>query len=124
LLATSPRDRRQGCGHLTSARCSPLEVSWRVRERLKAVRNEIKSSEGAIILFIDELHTIVGAGAAEGAVDGQPDEPLRTRRVACRRRDDADESKDIEKDAALERCFQLIFVGEPSVADTIRSCEG
>jgi ATP-dependent Clp protease ATP-binding subunit ClpB len=96
-------------------------------ERLKAVLNEIKSSEGAIILFIDELHTIVGAGAAEGAVDaGNMMKPMlargELRAVGATTLDEY--RKHIEKDAALERRFQPIFVGEPSVADTIAILRG
>ncbi|HEX7310005.1 MAG TPA: ATP-dependent chaperone ClpB [Gaiellaceae bacterium] len=96
-------------------------------ERLKAVLNEIKSSDGAIILFIDELHTIVGAGAAEGAVDaGNMMKPLlargELRAVGATTLDEY--RKHIEKDAALERRFQPIFVGEPSVADTIAILRG
>ena len=96
-------------------------------ERLKAVLNEIKSSDGAIILFIDELHTIVGAGAAEGAVDaGNLMKPLlargELRAVGATTLDEY--RKHIEKDAALERRFQPIFVGEPSVADTIAILRG
>jgi len=96
-------------------------------ERLKAVLNEIKSSEGSIILFIDELHTIVGAGAAEGAVDaGNMMKPMlargELRAVGATTLDEY--RKHIEKDAALERRFQPIFVGEPSVADTIAILRG
>src|SRR5207302_1745143 len=96
-------------------------------ERLKAVLNEIKSAEGQIILFIDELHTIVGAGAAEGAVDaGNMMKPLlargELRAVGATTLDEY--RKHIEKDAALERRFQPIFVGEPSVADTIAILRG
>jgi ATP-dependent Clp protease ATP-binding subunit ClpB len=96
-------------------------------ERLKAVLNEIKTSEGSIILFIDELHTIVGAGAAEGAVDaGNMMKPMlargELRAVGATTLDEY--RKHIEKDAALERRFQPIFVGEPSVADTIAILRG
>jgi len=96
-------------------------------ERLKAVLNEIRSSEGAIILFIDELHTIVGAGAAEGAVDaGNLMKPMlargELRAVGATTLDEY--RKHVEKDAALERRFQPIFVGEPSVADTIAILRG
>src|SRR5437868_1509564 len=96
-------------------------------ERLKAVLNEIKAAEGEIILFIDELHTIVGAGAAEGAVDAANMlKPMlargELRAVGATTLDEY--RKHIEKDAALERRFQPIFVGEPSVADTIAILRG
>jgi ATP-dependent Clp protease ATP-binding subunit ClpB len=96
-------------------------------ERLKAVLNEIKSAEGQIILFIDELHTIVGAGAAEGAVSaGNLLKPMLARgELRCIGATTLDEYRtDIEKDAALERRFQPIFVGEPTVADTIAILRG
>ena len=96
-------------------------------ERLKAVLNEIRASEGQIILFIDELHTIVGAGAAEGAVDAANMlKPMLARgELRCIGATTLDEyRKHIEKDAALERRFQPIFVGEPSVADTIAILRG
>jgi ATP-dependent Clp protease ATP-binding subunit ClpB len=96
-------------------------------ERLKAVLSEIRSAEGQIILFIDELHTIVGAGAAEGAVDaGNMLKPMLARgELRCVGATTLDEyRKHIEKDAALERRFQPIFVGEPSVADTIAILRG
>jgi ATP-dependent Clp protease ATP-binding subunit ClpB len=96
-------------------------------ERLKAVLNEIKTAEGQIILFIDELHTIVGAGAAEGAVSaGNLLKPMLARgELRCIGATTLDEyRKHIEKDAALERRFQPIFVGEPSVADTIAILRG
>jgi ATP-dependent Clp protease ATP-binding subunit ClpB len=96
-------------------------------ERLKAVLTEIKSAEGEIVLFIDELHTIVGAGAAEGAVDAaQLLKPMlargELRAVGATTLDEY--RKHIEKDAALERRFQPVFVGEPSVADTIAILRG
>ena len=96
-------------------------------ERLKAVLTEIQSSEGQIILFIDELHTIVGAGAAEGAVDAANMlKPMLSRgelrAIGATTLDEY--RKHIEKDAALERRFQPIFVGEPSVADTIAILRG
>jgi ATP-dependent Clp protease ATP-binding subunit ClpB len=96
-------------------------------ERLKAVLNEIKNAEGELILFIDELHTIVGAGAAEGAVDaGNMMKPMlargELRAIGATTLDEY--RKHIEKDAALERRFQPIFVGEPSVADTIAILRG
>src|SRR4051794_16682915 len=88
-------------------------------ERLKAVLAEIKSSEGRVVLFIDELHTIVGAGAAEGAVDAANLlKPLLARgELRCVGATTLDEyRKHIEKDAALERRFAPVYVGEPSVA--------
>jgi ATP-dependent Clp protease ATP-binding subunit ClpB len=96
-------------------------------ERLKAVLTEIKNSEGRIILFIDELHTIVGAGAAEGAVDAANIlKPLLARgELRCVGATTLVEyRKYIEKDAALERRFAPVFVGEPSVADTIAILRG
>ncbi len=96
-------------------------------ERLKAVLAEITAAEGQIILFIDELHTIVGAGAAEGAVSaGNLLKPMlargELRAIGATTLDEY--RKHIEKDAALERRFQPIFVGEPSVADTIAILRG
>jgi len=96
-------------------------------ERLKAVLTEITESEGEIVLFIDELHTIVGAGAAEGAVDAANMlKPMlargELRAVGATTLDEY--RKHIEKDAALERRFQPVFVGEPSVADTIAILRG
>ncbi len=96
-------------------------------ERLKAVLTEIESAAGEIILFIDELHTIVGAGAAEGAVDAANMlKPMLARgELRCVGATTLDEyRKHIEKDAALERRFQPVFVGEPSVSDTIAILRG
>jgi ATP-dependent Clp protease ATP-binding subunit ClpB len=96
-------------------------------ERLKAVLNEIRHAEGELVLFIDELHTIVGAGAAEGAVDAANMlKPMLARgELRCVGATTLDEyRKHIEKDAALERRFQPIYVGEPSVADTIAILRG
>jgi ATP-dependent Clp protease ATP-binding subunit ClpB len=96
-------------------------------ERLKAVLKEIENAEGELILFIDELHTIVGAGAAEGAVDAANLlKPMLARgELRCVGATTLDEyRKHIEKDAALERRFQPIYVGEPSVADTIAILRG
>jgi len=96
-------------------------------ERLKAVLAEIKESAGRVVLFIDELHTIVGAGAAEGAVDAANLlKPMLARgELRCIGATTLDEyRKHIEKDAALERRFAPVFVGEPSVADTIAILRG
>jgi ATP-dependent Clp protease ATP-binding subunit ClpB len=96
-------------------------------ERLKAVLNEIKQSDGQVITFIDELHTVVGAGAAEGAMDaGNMLKPMlargELRMVGATTLDEYRER--IEKDAALERRFQQVLVGEPSVEDTIAILRG
>ena len=96
-------------------------------ERLKAVLREIKESEGRIILFIDELHTLVGAGAAEGAVDASNmlKPALARGELRCVGATTLDEyRKRIEKDAALERRFQPIVVRQPSVEDTISILRG
>ncbi|MGH0034454.1 MAG: ATP-dependent chaperone ClpB [Myxococcota bacterium] len=96
-------------------------------DRLKAVLREVAEAEGQIILFIDELHTIVGAGAAEGAADAanmlKP--ALARGELRCVGATTLDEyRKHVEKDAALERRFQPVFVGEPSVADTVSILRG
>ncbi len=96
-------------------------------ERLKAVLSEIKESNGQIITFIDELHTVVGAGAAEGAMDaGNMLKPMlargELRMVGATTLDEY--RKRIEKDPALERRFQQVFVGEPTVEDTIAILRG
>jgi ATP-dependent Clp protease ATP-binding subunit ClpB len=96
-------------------------------ERLKSVLNEIKASDGQVITFIDELHTVVGAGKAEGAMDaGNMLKPMlargELRMVGATTLDEYRER--IEKDAALERRFQQVLVGEPSVEDTIAILRG
>ena len=96
-------------------------------DRLKAVLREVAEAQGQVILFIDELHTIVGAGAAEGAADAanmlKP--ALARGELRCIGATTLDEyRKHIEKDAALERRFQPVFVGEPSVEDTISILRG
>ncbi len=96
-------------------------------ERLKAVLSEIKKSEGQIILFIDELHTIVGAGKSDGAMDaGNLLKPMLARgELHCIGATTLDEYRQyIEKDAALERRFQPVLVSEPSVEDTISILRG
>jgi ATP-dependent Clp protease ATP-binding subunit ClpB len=96
-------------------------------ERLKAVLQEIKAGEGAILLFIDELHTVVGAGAAEGAMDaGNMLKPMLARgELHCIGATTFDEYRQhIEKDAALERRFQPVLVDEPTVEDTISILRG
>ncbi len=96
-------------------------------ERLKAVLKEITDSEGEIVTFVDELHTIVGAGAAEGAMDaGNMIKPMlargELRLIGATTLDEY--RKHVEKDPALERRFQQVYVGEPSVSDTIAILRG
>ena len=96
-------------------------------ERLKAVLNEVKAAEGRILLFVDELHTVVGAGAAEGAMDaGNMLKPMLARgelhMIGATTLDEY--RKHIEKDAALERRFQPVLVDEPSVEDAISILRG
>jgi ATP-dependent Clp protease ATP-binding subunit ClpB len=96
-------------------------------ERLKAVLTEIKSAEGQVVTFIDELHTVVGAGAAEGSMDaGNMLKPMlargELRLIGATTLDEYRER--IEKDPALERRFQQVFVGEPSVEDTVAILRG
>jgi ATP-dependent Clp protease ATP-binding subunit ClpB len=96
-------------------------------ERLKAVIREVKDADGEVILFIDELHTVIGAGSAEGSSDAaqllKPE--LARGQLRCIGATTLDEyRKHIEKDAALERRFQPVYVGEPSVEDTITILRG
>ena len=96
-------------------------------DRLKAILKEIRDAGGQVILFIDELHTIIGAGAAEGALDASNmlKPALARGELRCVGATTLDEyHKRIEKDAALERRFQQVYVGEPSVADTISILRG
>ena len=96
-------------------------------DRLKAVLKEIENAQGQIILFIDELHTLVGAGAAEGAIDASNmlKPALARGELRCVGATTLNEyKKHIEKDAALERRFQQIYVGEPTVEDTIAILRG
>ena len=110
-----------------SAMVAGAKYRGEFEERLKAVLNEIKTSEGQVITFIDELHTVVGAGAAEGAMDaGNMLKPMlargELRMVGATTLDEYRQR--IEKDPALERRFQQVFVGEPSVEDTIAILRG
>jgi ATP-dependent Clp protease ATP-binding subunit ClpB len=110
-----------------SAMVAGAKYRGEFEERLKAVLNEIRKSEGEIITFIDELHTVVGAGAAEGAMDaGNMLKPMlargELRMVGATTLDEYRQR--IEKDPALERRFQQVFVGEPSVEDTIAILRG
>ena len=96
-------------------------------DRLKAVIREVTESEGRVILFIDEMHTLVGAGAAEGAVDASNllKPALARGELKCVGATTLDEYREhVEKDAALERRFQPVYVGEPSVEDTIAILRG
>ena len=110
-----------------SAMVAGAKYRGEFEERLKSVLSEIKSSEGQVITFIDELHTMVGAGAAEGAMDaGNMLKPMlargELRMVGATTLDEYREK--IEKDPALERRFQQVMVGEPSAADTIAILRG
>src|SRR5665647_2488942 len=111
----------------TALRRSSNSPRGEFEERLKAVLEEIRSAGGQVITFIDELHTVVGAGAAEGSMDAANMlKPLlargELRMVGATTLDEY--RKHIEKDAALERRFQQVFVGEPSVEDTIGILRG
>src|ERR1700726_2371694 len=110
-----------------SAMVAGAKFRGEFEERLKAVLNEIKESNGQVVTFIDELHTMVGAGAAEGAMDaGNMLKPMlargELRMIGATTLDEYRER--IEKDPALERRFQQVLVGEPSVEDTIAILRG
>src|SRR3954451_11612630 len=110
-----------------SAMVAGAKYRGEFEERLKAVLNEIKESDGQIVTFIDELHTVVGAGAAEGAMDaGNMLKPMlalgELRMIGATTLDEYRER--IEKDPALERRFQQVLVGEPSVEDTVAILRG
>ncbi|TDQ55265.1 ATP-dependent chaperone ClpB [Actinorugispora endophytica] len=110
-----------------SAMVAGAKYRGEFEERLKAVLNEIRQSDGQVVTFIDELHTMVGAGAAEGAMDaGNMLKPMlargELRMVGATTLDEYRER--IEKDPALERRFQQVLVGEPSAADTIAILRG
>jgi len=125
-IPESLRDRRVVALDLGSL-LAGAKYRGEFEDRLKAVLKEISEADGQVILFIDELHTIVGAGAAEGAVDAANLlKPMlargELRAVGATTLDEY--RKHIEKDAALERRFQPVMVGEPSVADTIAILRG
>jgi ATP-dependent Clp protease ATP-binding subunit ClpB len=110
-----------------SAMVAGAKYRGEFEERLKAVLNEIKESDGQVVTFIDELHTVVGAGAAEGAMDaGNMLKPMlargELRMIGATTLDEYRER--IEKDPAFERRFQQVYVGEPSVEDTIAILRG
>src|SRR3546814_7012556 len=95
-------------------------------ERLKGVLDEVKAGDGSIILFIDEMHTLIGAGKSEGAMDASNllKPALARGELHCVGATTLDEyRKHVEKDPALQRRFQPVFGGEPTVADTIRAEE-
>ncbi|MGC2485273.1 MAG: AAA family ATPase [Acidimicrobiales bacterium] len=122
----SLRDRRLIALDL-AAMVAGAKYRGEFEERLKAVLKEIEDAQGEVISFIDELHTIVGAGASEGAMDaGNMIKPLLARgELRLIGATTLDEYRQyIEKDAALERRFQQVFVGEPSVNDTIAILRG
>src|SRR4051812_26093212 len=122
----SPRDRRVVALDI-GALLAGSKYRGEFEERLKAVLKEVQEAEGQIVLFMDELHTIVGAGAAEGAVDAANLlKPMlargELRAIGATTLDEY--RKHIEKDAALERRFQPVYVGEPDIGDTIAILRG
>ncbi len=122
----SLRDRRL-MGLDLGALIAGAKYRGEFEERLKAVLSEIKAAEGDVLMFIDELHTLVGAGAAEGAMDASNMlKPMLARgELHCIGATTLDEySKHIEKDAALARRFQPVLIGEPSVTDTVSILRG
>jgi ATP-dependent Clp protease ATP-binding subunit ClpB len=124
-VPTSLKDRQLVALDL-SAMIAGAKYRGEFEERLKAVLKEITSAEGQIITFVDELHTIVGAGKAEGAVDaGNMLKPMLARgQLRMIGATTLDEYREVEKDKALERRFQPIMVGEPSIADTVAILRG
>ncbi len=119
--------RKQMVGLDLGAMLAGAKYRGEFEDRLKAVLREIEESSGSIICFIDELHTLVGAGAAEGAIDASNmlKPALARGELRCIGATTLNEYKKyIEKDAALERRFQPVFVGEPSVEDTIAILRG
>ena len=127
-LATYPRPRASGVFSLDlGAMIARSKYRGEFEDRLKAVLKEIEESSGEVILFIDELHTLVGAGAAEGAIDASNmlKPALARGELRCIGATTLNEyKKHIEKDAALERRFQPVYVGEPTVEDTIAILRG
>src|SRR5207245_1063312 len=118
---------KRGCAVELGSMVTGAKYRGEFEDRLKAVLKEIEDSQGKIVLFIDELHTLVGAGAAEGAIDASnmlKPALARGELRAIGATTLAEYRKYIEKDAALERRFQIVMVGEPTVEDTIAILRG